>query len=480
MNIQNLGLTALKIGSDGRWSAAGRWLAADDGGLSGELVRRWAGNPGDFLKVAADGGNAVTTDPAYRVEAVDIKFLDHYRAEVTLTARQTEFAPQLSQPVTEGTDQFNQISRTAGWLVPRAKLAEVMPAPGTEFDWDNQPFLCDHTLVKYLDADTAEFTLTARPAAVAQLGLTNFYVDDSGFEFAAAVWLVPERELADFLTGHTLYGAAAWAGTDYHLVKVKKEPEMPGRRKIELTAKKITDRMLHAGRSEEFVNLNDSGEVERKIVWTSSWQIKAASLSDFYRRSGTAPVSWADAHTMITKIIPQAVSPVEYLLTMTAEDLDNPGLFERDTEDNTNLGSRKDASVDMADFFVSAQMAGYSRDPDGVLQPIPDWDASQSCPFTASAPLDIAFADSSLKTFVVHESIYASGRAGNQVNNMANWAASRIFNGTVAGHSGNYLKIRQICSETRDRSGSIFTRISRSYQLAPGNLRWNSQYWANH
>jgi len=484
MNVQNLGLEQLKIGSDGRWSAAARWLIGADSSLSlaqnRENVRQWAGNPGDFLKVPADSGNGVTTDPAYRVQSVDIQFLDHYRAKVTLTAARTEVVPQLSQSVCDTVDELNQTTRHASWLVPRAKLEEVKPSPGMPFLWDNQPFLCTQCSVKFLDADTAQLTIDARLAAVSQLGATNFHTDQYQTGYAEALWFVPAADLDDFLSRHPLYAAAPWAGNNYLLTDLQKKPAGLAGWQIGLTAKTVTDQMLHSHRSVEFVRLDYNGSPRRKIVWTSLWQVKAASLEQFYQQNAAAPVNWANNHAIVTKVVPQPVSPAEYLVTMTAEDLDNPGLFERDLEDDSDLGSRKDASVDMSEFFITAQMAGYSRDPDGVLQRIPDWEPSQSCPFNASGPLDIALADSCLKTFVIHESNYASGRAGNQIGNLANWAKSRIFNGSVSGHSGNYLKIRQTCSETRDRAGNVYTRINRSYQLAPGDLRWNNQYWANH
>jgi len=484
MNVQNLGLEQLKIGPDGRWSAAACWLIAADSSLSltqnRESVRQWAGNPGDFLKVPADSGNAVRTDPAYRIQTIDIQFLDHYRAKVTLTATRTEVVPQLSQTISDTIDELNQTARHASWLVPRDQVDELKPLPGMQFSWDNQPFLCTRCSVKFLDADTAQLAIDARPAAVSQLGATNFWTDQNQINYAEALWFVPAADLDDFLSQHLLYAAATWAGTGYFLTDLQKKPSGLAGWQIGLTAKTVTDRLLHSHRNVEFARLDYNGNPRRKIVWTSLWQVTAAGLEQFYQQSAMPPANWANSHAIVTKVVPQPVSPIEYLVTMTAEDLDNPGLFERDPEDDSDLANRKDASVDMAEFFITAQMAGYNRDPDGVLQPIPDWEPSQSCPFTASGPLDIALADSCLKTFIVHESNYVSGRAGNQIGNLANWAKTRVFNGTAAGHSGNYLKIRQTCSETRDRAGNIYTRINRSYQLAPGDLRWSSQYWANH
>ena len=75
---------------------------------------------------------------------------------------------------------------------------------------------------------------------------------------------------------------------------------------------------------------------------------------------------------------------------------------------------------------------------------------------------------------------YRSGGADSALSDLAGWIEGRVYSGSVCGRSGSYLKVRQTCSETCDDSGKLYTRINRSYQLAPGNFRWNSTYWDNH
>ena len=156
-------------------------------------------------------------------------------------------------------------------------------------------------------------------------------------------------------------------------------------------------------------------------------------------------------------------------------------MFEHyNASDRSNLSGREDVSVDVAEFHVNAEMAGYHMAADGSYQEIPDWEAGESCPFAASSPLDRNMIESTLRTLLITLSTYRAGGADNALSDLAGWIEGRVYSGSVCGRSGSYLKVRQTCSETRDDSGKLYTRINRTYQLAPGNFRWNSSYWDNH
>ena len=232
---------------------------------------------------------------------------------------------------------------------------------------------------------------------------------------------------------------------------------------------------------EEFHSFARLGSVRRQIIWNARYQVHADDIATFRLLTGSAPTDWGEENCIITRITPKRRSDIEYEVEIEAQHRSNPGLFENySASDRSSLGSREDVSVDMTEFHVSAEMAGYHMAADGSYQEIPAWEAGESCPFATSSPLDRNMIESTLRTLVITVTTYRSGGADSALSDLAGWIEGRVYSGSVCGRSGSYLKVRQTCSETCDDSGKLYTRINRSYQLAPGNFRWNSTYWDNH
>ena len=284
-----------------------------------------------------------------------------------------------------------------------------------------------------------------------------------------------------FLAAHPLLSPAEWAGENFYLDS--RTVSAGGRIGFEITlvAREIFTHLLEAVRREEFHSFSRLGSVRREIVWNALYQVHADDIASFRLLTGGSPDGWAEENCIITRVTPKRRSDIEYEVEVEACHRNNPGLFEHyNASDRSNLSGREDVSVDVAEFHVNAEMAGYHMAADGSYQEIPDWEAGESCPFAASSPLDRNMIESTLRTLLITLSTYRAGGADNALSDLAGWIEGRVYSGSVCGRSGSYLKVRQTCSETRDDSGKLYTRINRTYQLAPGNFRWNSSYWDNH
>jgi hypothetical protein len=166
--------------------------------------------------------------------------------------------------------------------------------------------------------------------------------------------------------------------------------------------------------------------------------------------------------------LPARLSDQEYEVTVEAQHSGNPDLYVRySLEDRSHLDTRTDVAVDMVEFHVADDMAGYRKLPDGQYLPIPNWSALRGCPFQSDGRLSEAMIEKTVRCLVITVSVYVSGEAADQIDSLADWAASRIFNGEVAGIDGSYLKTAQHCKETYSDSGRLYTRITRSYQKSP-------------
>ena len=234
-------------------------------------------------------------------------------------------------------------------------------------------------------------------------------------------------------------------------------------------------------RTEKFAGLTRAGAIRREIVWNARWRVAAEELPTFFGQTGTFPGDWPEPDCLITSVMPKRLSEMEYEVTVEAQHRSNPDLLQYySIEDRSDLANRTDIAVDMADFHLTAAMAGYQKLPDGHYMPIPNWNALAGCPFRSESKLPANMIDLTLRCLVVTVSIYVSGGVKSRIAELAAWTQGRVTNAAVEGIEGSFLRIRQTCKETFDDSGKLYTRITRSYQKAPGDYIWSTNYWETH
>ena len=490
MRYYNLYSRTGKIDENGNYSLESSWqLVSDRESCSQQELQNeletWAGNVGDFLREPADSadnnGNFFVYNSALIVRAIQIRITDCRGGVVCYTATPPHSElPSVAEPAVENRDHENILTRTGSWTTRRDNADIFLPAVGDPLNWNGGSFVC--TAVKTNDDGESEitFSVTGREISSLQLENPKFSRSADGEETAVVRFFLAASERAAFLATHPAGNAAAWAGDGFFELSSECKPYGIIGFEVALTARKIETRLLGVTRTEEFAGLNLNSGTLQNIVWHARWLVKSADLPSFYHLTGNSTVNWADANALVTRVTPKRLSPQEYEVELVAEDRDNPNLFSTPSDDRSNLAGRTDISVDMAEFYVTAEMAGYRSDGEGGFLAITDWDPGERCPFVASAPLPENRIETTLHTLLITESDYHAGRAGNYLSNMATWAESRVSTNSVGGNSGSFLKIRQTCREVRDNRGNLYTRVNRTYQKAPEHYKWNSNYWDNH
>ncbi|MDR0931434.1 MAG: hypothetical protein LBM70_00220, partial [Victivallales bacterium] len=221
--------------------------------------------------------------------------------------------------------------------------------------------------------------------------------------------------------------------------------------------------------------------IRREIIWNARYRVAATEIATFFGQTGTFPAEWPELNCMVTSVKPKQLTDMEYEVDLEVQHRNNPDLLVRySREDRSDLSHRVDISVDMADFHVTAEMAGYQKQPSGQYMPIPNWENFVACPFICSDKLPNNMIDQTLRCLVITSSRYFSGDAMSRIDELVNWVNTRVTNSYVEGIDGSFLRIRQTCQEVFDDSGELYTRITRSYQKAPREYVWNTNYWASH
>ena len=484
MKITSHSHAALRIDAAGTVSIENSWdIAPDTAGTDAAALlddaRLWAGRVGDPFRLPGPDGAEFVCSDSLRVTALAFQPLSRTLCRVTFTGAGSDVAEPFGETV-EKRSAEGVLIRTRKWRTFSGEQA-LLPEPGQLLDWEGGAFVCESNTRQENADGTLDCTVAAREITTLQLGGVSA-VDEHGGERQRSVkWFVGTANLETFLAAHPHLSPAEWAGDSFYLDSRTVTAAGKIGFEITLTAREISTRLLEAVRSEEFHSFARLGSVRRQIIWNARYQVHADDIASFRLLTGSSPVDWGETNCIITRITPHRRSDIEYEVEIEAQNRSNPGLFEHyNASDRSNLANREDVSVDMAEFHLSAEMAGYHMAADGSYQEIPDWDPDDSCPFSTSAPLDRNMIESTLRTLLITVSTYRSGGADNALSTLANWIEGRVYSGSVCGHSGSYLKVRQTCSETRDDSGNLYTRINRTYQLAPGNFRWNSSYWDNH
>lgn len=269
-----------------------------------------------------------------------------------------------------------------------------------------------------------------------------------------------------------------WAGEDFICEEIRLANLGGDGWQASVEARKVVTRMLDCVRSEHFAGFDRNGLPRRNITYRSRWLVRAADLGSFERSSGSG-APWAAADAMITAVVPKARSAVEYEVELEAQAFGNPDLFRRYGDDRSNLAGRVDVSAELHDFLITPEMAGYIAHPNGGWTPDPNWDGSRRCPFTATAALDPNLINAVVKTVILTERRCRAGTLDHNLDYLTGWAAGpRLFDGSVGGIPGPFLKIDLDSEEVFDNLGMRWTRFTGKYQMAPGSFEWNPDYWA--
>jgi len=487
MIVQNLYHANLKISAEGTvtlenaWQVARSEPAAELENLL-EEARAWAGKIGDPFRIPAADGSFEFAETLL-VSGIEIKPVDLSVFRVTFSG--TEFAadeegtfvPAALGAVSETRASDGVLRRKRTFRAPATLATELIPSPGRVLDWEGGAFVCESCTVTTSEL-AVEFEVTARETTLAELGLPVPGLDADGFETRENTWFVATGGYEAFAALHPVGGAESWAGEQFLLTAL--EAKSVGKIGYEITLKtrKAETRRVSQVRTEEFAGLARSGAILREIVWKARYRVLAADLPGFLMLTGTSPVDWAEAGCLITKITPARLSDMEYEVDVEAQHSGNPGLFQNySTEDRSGLDTRTDVAVDMADFHITAEMAGYSELPDGQFLPIPNWSPLFGCPFQSETKLPQSMIEKTVRCLVITVSVYVSGSVAAQIEDLATWAATRRFYGNVAGINGSYLRIAQHCKETYNDVGRLYTRITRSYQKSPEGFTWSGNYW---
>ena len=498
MIAENLYHANLKITGDGLVTLESAWLVAlaEPARTAGQLLeeaRAWAGAVGDPFRVPlSDGSYEFST--RLTVSAIEFKPVNAMSCRVTYSGagiavpasddsggeggEEIPVIPVAVGETVDTRDENGALTRRRRFRIPVGTEEALIPKPGVVLEWEGGAFICTGCTVTDQGVLGREFDVTAREVSTFQLGLPKRGIDDDGFETRSVVWFVSADTFESFLAVHPIGGAESWAGENFLLVSADSKPFGKAGYEVTLLARKVETRCISKIRTESFAGTTRAGAIRRKIVWNARWRVAAAELSSFFGLTGTAPADWPEANCLITDVTPKQLSAMEYEVDVEVQHRNNPGLFERySTEDRSDLSTRTDISVDMADFRMFAAMAGYQILSSGKYMPIPSWNHGNNCPFITDGWLPDNMIDVTFRCLVVTVSTYEPGDVKSRIEELAEWTVSRVQASPVEGISGSFLKLRQTCREMFDDAGKLYTRITRSYQRAPGEYSWNSNYW---
>ncbi len=495
MIAENLYHANLKITGDGLVTLESAWLLAlaepaESAGQLLEEARAWAGAVGDPFRVPLpDGSYEFSTQLS--VAAIEFKPVNAGTCRVIYSG--TGFAaagegeggeetgPLLPVAVGETVDTFGadgSLQRRRRFRLPAGADNSLIPRPGTLLEWEGGAFVCSACTLTDQGVAGCEFEVTARETTTFQLGLPEHGFDDDGFETCSVVWFVSSEAFDSFLAAHPVGEPEAWAGEKFLLVSAASKPFGKAGYEVTLLARKVETRCISKVRTESFAGTTRAGTIRRKIVWNARWRVAAEELSSFLGLTGTAPADWPEANCLITDIVPKQLSSMEYEVDVEVQHRNNPGLFERySVDDRSDLSARTDISVDMADFQIQAQMAGYQLLPSGKYMPIPNWNSTYECPLQTDGWLPICMINATYRCLILTVTTFKRGDTKSQIDDLIEWASVRVQQMSVEGINGSYLRIRQSSREVFDDEGNLYTRITRSYQRAPGGFSWNPNYW---
>lgn len=250
-----------------------------------------------------------------------------------------------------------------------------------------------------------------------------------------------------------------------------------GKRVVTLTGRRTRYGLVREWRSEKFAGFDEKHRPLRDITYHSLWRVRASDAGNFEGLSGTLASGWASGRAVVTAVEPGKINDSEYEFTLSAEDENNSSFNPAYSVDSrSDLRSRRDFRATLSDFRLTPEMAGFRRE-NGRWAHLENWSASSDCPFAGTTGPDESLIDAVFKCVLIRESSYVPGGAAAAIPGMVRWADTRVFQGTVGGCSGSFLRADMDCEELLDNSGNRWTKISRSWQRAPEGRSWNASYW---
>lgn len=472
---------------EGRFSAESSWIFTGDEPISGDgalldAARKWAGNIGEPLKIPAQDGRAFSVSEEFKVTKIKVEMIDRRRCRIRFTAAipveaDLELGGESSGDGSavwkcgeyrEERQSDGSVFRTGSWKFIDPAQQAVFPEVGQIFEWEGGSFSCTACEIDLLDKSCK---LTARKTETQLLNGIAVLNGRDDIAEKEAVWFVTKEEFADFQEEHTVGAPAVWAGEHFYLYDVDFTPYGNIGFEVKLKSREVLTRQLSITRQESLAGVTWNGIQRKSVAIQTKYQLCAEELEDFRAQLGSSP-EWAESGMIVSDIQEEKRSDKEYIVTLEAR----YPKFVRWDDDNEVYEDRVDHKVDVAELFISPAMAGYVRNADGVWEKITDWKPAKECPFAVASALPLNYVNSVVRCMEVTVIEYIKGSCRKLLNDMQQWSNSRLDNGTHI--SGNALRIRQTGSDVREKDGTVYAKLSRTYQLPPSGMTWNSSYWS--
>jgi hypothetical protein len=414
----------------GRFTAKSSWIFTGDDSFCGdgkllEEARKWAGNVGDPLKIPSADGRIFAESTEFPVKRISFEMIDVYRCRIRFTGEYTiqTTAPIVPDdpdepilPVVQKLQEYfeercsdGSIIRTGFWQFEEDAAAGVFPAVGQLFEWEGGSFICSRCKIDLLNKSCE---LTAREISFTQLDGIKTCVDEDHIAEKEICYFTAAGTENDFLSQHQIGSNASWGGENFYLTGISCKPVGTIGFEIRLKAREIFRRQLTLKRKEEVIGYYLNGQIKRFEVWTAEYQSHKNDLEEFRDLLGSSP-EWANEGMIVSNISEKKISSEEYRITLEAR---RPKFLEW-KHDPEEYEGRVDHKIDVAEFFITAEMAGYVN-VKGRLEPIVGWNMGLRCPFETNNELGLNYANSIVKILQITVIEYIKGSCKNLIDEM--------------------------------------------------------------
>lgn len=466
---------------DGKFTARSSWLFTGDDSMTGnggvlEAARSWAGNIGDALKIPAADGRVFSESGDFKVRKIEFEMVDRKRCRIHFTAGFSEETEEtggeeekkICGEYREERRSDGSVYRIGTWGLTDDTNTDVFPVVGQLFEWDAGSFVCTQCEIDLLEKS---YKMTARQVISLMLNGISRFADKDGIPEKEVTWFVAAEEYPDFQTRYAVGSSAEWAGENYFHSAVDCKPFGRIGFEVTLKAREVLTRQLEISRRENFVGFYWNGAMRSSVTFLARYQVHCNDLASFRSLVGSK-AEWAEDGMIVSDVQEEKHSAVEYSVTL---DACYPKFLSWKSDNDDEYDDRVDYKVDVAELFISAAMAGYIQNSKGVFEPIPDWNSLANCPFVTVGELPQNYINSVVRTMELSIIEYIKGNSKSLINDMQQWNASRLDNGEHV--KGNALRIRQTCSDVREKDGTVYAKLTRVYQLPPDGMTWNDSYW---
>ncbi len=483
MLIQCLNAPEFTVAENGEITRSARWLLcaeADDGDFA-VAAMLWAGAANGDWRVPNAAGDGYTPDHAVRIGKVDCKVIDAGSCEIHYTG-----LPRLGAVTrVPGAFRFERRANLEeyqydSFRVPAEAFNTFLPAIGQSLNWNGGVYVCESAEARLELDGNYRIDLTAVNTAVRAEGEITTE-DTAEFEsLKQGVWLVTPSALAEFLTAHAIHAdASAWAGEGFYIHHVATAPAHSGNRtQVTLQARHAALKLIEARRTERLAAFGSSETAEKEIIWTGRWRVTAQDRAIFENQLGASAAEWAEENFIISRITPERVSDCEYEYTLEAR------LPETILSDNTpywhdrDLPDRNEFYARVGEIRFTPRQCGYCWSYLGQYVLLANWSPSAQCPLVTTVPLDPRWINQGVKLLEVVAVNYLAGPSGRNLSTIRNWlAGAKVVRATLAGITGNWLKVDLNVDDLTDSRDRRWTRITKIYRQPPAQYEWNSLFW---